>query len=106
MNPAELDLLALPSLSLADRRLLPNCMAVYLTLEGETVVYVGQSVSLILRWQQHHKLKQLKSRGTEIKLAWLECSAPDLLISIKSALIQWFRPELNEIGKRSVAASP
>ena len=87
MQVSDINPLALPSLPLTDRRQLPNCAAVYLVLEGETVIYVGQSTSLILRWQQHNKLKQLKSRGTEIKVAWLECSDPALLKSVESALI-------------------
>lgn len=99
IEPSSINPLALPSLSLADRRLLPNCMAVYLVLEGKTVIYVGQSASLVLRWQQHHKLKQLKSRGTKIKVAWLECSDRSLLIVIESVLIKHFVPELNRIQR-------
>lgn len=95
IDPGSVKLSALPSLPLADRRQLPNCAAVYLVLEGENVIYVGQSTSLILRWQGHDKLKQLKSRGAEIRLAWLECNDPTLLRSIEAALIQWFKPELN-----------
>ncbi len=87
--------LTLPSLALADRKRLPNCVAVYFVLDGESVVYVGRSVSLVRRWHNHHLLTRLQSRGAEIRLAWLECSEPALLPGIEAALIEWFDPKFN-----------
>ena len=52
MQVTEINPLSLPSLPLALRRQLPNCAGVYLVLEGKTVIYVGQSASLILRWER------------------------------------------------------
>ncbi len=43
---APLVLAALPSLPIEDRRELPDTAAIYLVLAGDTVLYVGQSVSL------------------------------------------------------------
>ncbi len=40
----------LPSLSLAERRALPDTGAIYFVLAGDTVLYGGQSVSLRQRW--------------------------------------------------------
>lgn len=48
-----INLAALPSLPLTQWRRLPNCAAVYFALDGENVVYIGQTLSLVLRWQQH-----------------------------------------------------
>lgn len=94
--PESIDIASLPSLVLAERKQLPNCAACYLVLEGETVVYVGRSANLRLRWRNYHqKLRHLKNRGTKIKIAWLECSEPSLLPAIEKALIGYFQPELN-----------
>lgn len=43
IDPKSLDVAALPSLALNERKRLPNCAACYLVIEGETVIYVGQS---------------------------------------------------------------
>ncbi len=82
INPELLDITYLPSLTLTDRRPLPSCAAVYLVIDGDVVIYIGQSTNLILRWRRHHKLNQINSRGTDIRLAWLECSDSALLVSI------------------------
>ncbi len=102
--PESINLAALPSLTLANRKQLPNIATCYLVLDGETVVYVGRSNNLVLRWLGHHKLKQLKSRETEVKIAWIECSDVSLLPSIERALIQYFKPELNDMGEKAMRA--
>ncbi len=40
----------LPSVPLDERRELPDTSAIYFVLAGDTVLYVGQSVSLRQRW--------------------------------------------------------
>ncbi len=40
-------------------------------------------------------MKDLRVRKGEIKIAWLECRAIDLLPLIESTLIGYFEPELN-----------
>lgn len=93
--PEFIDIAKLPSLRFIDRRQLPNIAACYLVLEGNNVIYMGQSGSLVVRWLNHNKIKQSKDRGSELKIAWLECSAPGLLKTIEDALIDDFQPELN-----------
>lgn len=104
----EINPLSLPSLPLADKKQLPNCAAIYFVLENSEVIYIGQASSLVLRWLNHHKFKALKARGSEIKIAWLECSEQALLPSIEFALIKWFKPELNKrhhVSRNHVALS-
>ena len=94
MNPAPVDLLALPSLSLADRSQLPVCPAIYFALEGDRVLYVGRSGNLQQRWITHHRYSQLKGLNN-VRIAWLECNDPSLLPEIEAALIEYFQPSLN-----------
>lgn len=84
--------LALPSLPLCDRTALPSCPAIYFVLEGDRVLYVGRSINLQQRWMAHHRYSQLVS---EARIAWLECSEPELLPDLEAALIEHFSPELN-----------
>ncbi|MEG4121826.1 hypothetical protein QUA43_30695 [Microcoleus sp. N9_B4] len=94
MNPATINPLTLPSLSLANRSTLPSCPAVYFVLEGDRVLYVGRSRNLRQRWVIHHRYKQLKAISN-IRIAWLECSEPSLLAEIEAAMIRYFLPPLN-----------
>jgi len=48
--PLTIALFELPSLPLDARRELPATPAIYFVLAGDTVLYVGQSVSLRQRW--------------------------------------------------------
>ncbi len=94
---AHTDILSLPWLPLENRTQLPNVPGIYFVLEDERVIYIGLSAKSILRrWWTHPKLKQLKQRTGELKIAWLECRALLLLPVIESALIERFgKPELN-----------
>jgi hypothetical protein len=94
MNPATINPLTLPSLSLINRSALPPCPAVYFVLEGDRVLYVGRSVNLRQRWMTHRRYKQLKAISN-VRIAWLECSDPSLLPEIEAALIEYFQPSLN-----------
>jgi len=46
MSTATIDPTVLPSLPLDERRGLPDTAAIYFVLAGDTVLYIGQSVSL------------------------------------------------------------
>ena len=94
---AHTDILSLPWLPLENRAELPNVPGIYFLLEDERVIYIGLSKKSILRrWWTHPKLKELKQRTGEFKIAWLECRALLLLPVIESALIERFgKPELN-----------
>jgi hypothetical protein len=92
----------LPSVPLSERHQLPTCTAVYFVLEGDSVtnsriLYVGQAVNLKKRWQGHNQLKQLKSGGSNLRVAWLECRNNESVLSIiEAAFIQSLEPELNQ----------
>jgi hypothetical protein len=94
MNVAEINPLGLPSLPLAERRNLPDCPAIYLVLEGTSVLYIGRTEDLQQRWVAHHRYSQLKNNGSA-RIAWLECTESELLPAIESALIELFCPPLN-----------
>jgi len=87
--------LTLPSLSLQERRSLPECAAVYFVLNGNEILYIGGTVNLAQRWLAHHRWYQLVEMGDGIRLAWLECSDTVLLLEIEAALIKHFQPTLN-----------
>ncbi|MBR8839987.1 MAG: GIY-YIG nuclease family protein [Stigonema ocellatum SAG 48.90 = DSM 106950] len=84
----------LPSLPLASRRVLPHCPAIYFVLSGDEILYIGQTNSLLLRWQNHHRLKDCKSLKN-VRIAWLECSDVKLMPEIEKSLINWFEPPMN-----------
>lgn len=89
------DISALRSVPLADRRILPQVPAVYVVTDdtGE-VVYIGQSRSLRMRWKGHHRIHDLASlRG--VRIAWIEQQDDDERAWIESALIDEYRPRLN-----------
>lgn len=73
--------LTLPSLSLQERRSLPECAAVYFVLNSsDEILYIGGTVNLAQRWLAHHRWYQLVEMGDDIRLAWLECSDTVLLL--------------------------
>lgn len=94
---ANTDVLSLDWLPLEERRILPNVPGIYFVLENDRVIYIGLSrKSILRRWWNHSKLSDLSERRGEIKIAWLECRATELLSTIESALITRFgQPELN-----------
>lgn len=94
---ASINVLCLPWLPLSERGKLPNVPGIYFVLEGDRVIYIGLSQKSILRrWWTHPKIEDLAHRKGEIKIAWLECRATELLPVIESALIDRFgKPELN-----------
>lgn len=86
---------SLPSVSLEDRKLLPDSPGIYLAIaEDMTVLYVGQSTRVRTRWWQHHRFYELKEIGN-VRIAWVTVSDPTLLLGIEKALISHFNPPLN-----------
>lgn len=93
-----LDLSSLPSESFEGKAQLPKSTCVYLAIDEDNVVqYIGQTRNLNHRWQgrRHHRYKQL-SEMPGIRIAYIEVSDRDLLPVIEKALIEWFKPALNE----------
>lgn len=95
--PINIDLSSLDYVLLADRDKLPNTQGIYFVLEDEKVIYIGLSkTSILRRWWTHEKVKDLIERKGEIKIAWFECRAVDLLPLMESTLIGYFDPPLNQ----------
>ena len=92
--PLAPDLRALPSLSVDERRELPDMAAIYFVLAGDTVLYVGQSTSLRQRWVAHHRLTQLNAYGN-CRIAWMHVGDTNLLDDLERACIEHFSPILN-----------
>lgn len=89
-----IDPLTLPSLPLSERKQLPSCSAIYFVMQGDCVLYIGQTINLAQRLTAHHRKKQFASFGV-VRIAWLECSDTGMLTEIETALIEHFKPLLN-----------
>jgi hypothetical protein len=95
INPSDLNIQALPSVSLEDRDRLPRCPGIYFAIDSlGQVQYIGRSVNLNQRWKYHHRQSDLDAcQGVQIH--HLEISSPELLPEVEAALIEWFEPRLN-----------
>lgn len=95
VSPETIDLLALPSLPLQKRTLLPAVSCIYFAMDSKGAVqYIGRSVNLQQRWSQHHRQGHIEHVGVE-RIAWLIVDTPALLPEIEKALINWFSPPPN-----------
>ena len=99
-------LLALPSLPFVERRRLPRCAAIYFVLNADgTVLYIGQSINLAVRWAAHHRAaKLIKHQATRI--AWLVMEDETLLNAVESACIAYFEPLCNRFYDGRPAGRP
>ncbi|MBD2497904.1 helix-turn-helix transcriptional regulator [Nostoc sp. FACHB-280] len=94
INPATIDPLALPSVSLHERSQLPTTPCIYFAIDSQGVIqYVGKAKNLRTRWRAHDKGIEL-SMMDSVTIAYLEVDA-ELLVEIENALIEWFMPSLN-----------
>lgn len=100
-SASQLNLLALPSLPLSDRKVLPKKLsAIYFVLsESNEILYIGRAICLYNRWNrwEHHKQSQL-DRLVNIRIAWMEVNNRALLPRVEYALIKYFSPPLNLIN--------
>ena len=89
--------LQLPSVSLANRKKLPTCSAIYFAIdENDRILYVGKTQNLVERWNNHHRLYKLEEIDKEcpVRLAWKAWNEEDLAEAEKSLIIN-FQPLLN-----------
>ena len=96
INPSEIDVAVLPSLPLSERSSLPSTPGIYFAIDSlGQIQYIGKSVNIRQRWIGHHQLEGLDIIGG-IKISWLVVEDPKLLYHIETALINYFRPPLNQ----------
>ena len=65
-----------------------NLSGIYFLISGDEVVYVGQSVNIYSRIQEHSKLKQFE------RYAYIHCSV-EMLDKLESLYIHFLQPKLN-----------
>ncbi|MEM6404225.1 MAG: GIY-YIG nuclease family protein [Cyanobacteria bacterium P01_D01_bin.116] len=95
INPKTLDIKTLPWLPLEEKAAFPKKSAIYFAIDSQgTVQYIGRSANVRQRWGNHHKYDVLSEIGN-IKIAYLFVDAVELLPKIEAALIEWFKPPLN-----------
>ncbi|BAZ71315.1 XRE family transcriptional regulator (plasmid) [Fischerella sp. NIES-4106] len=97
INPANIDLKALPWLPLDEKTAFPQKPAIYFAIDSlGNIQYIGRTKNVRSRWGNHHKYEQLSTIGN-IKIAYLFVDLPELLPQIETALIEYFDPPLNAI---------
>jgi len=106
INPSELNLSSLPWLPLEAKAAFPRQPAIYFAIDSQdNVQYIGRSVDPKSRWAGHHRYEQLEAIGS-IRIAYLFIDLPKLLPEIEKALIGWFQPPLNVVGRSMVGLLP
>jgi hypothetical protein len=89
-----MDLSQLPSLPLAERKKLPDVSGIYFAMSADgEVLYVGRTRSLFLRWQTHHRFRQLEV-VPGVRIAWLTADRSSLPDKERSFITD-FSPPLN-----------
>ena len=91
LAPENLDLASLPWVPFAERKALPPLSAVYFAVgTGDTILYIGKTTNLRMRWNTHHKTAMLEAAPC-LRIAWMACDA-SRAAAIEWALIQHFMP--------------
>lgn len=104
LEPQSIPLLALPFVPFAEHKRLPRLVAIYFVLNAQgTVLYVGQSINLALRWAGHHRTAKLTEHQAT-RIAWLVINDDSLLNAVESACIAYFDPLCN--GFRGTRIAP
>ena len=90
------EVLQLPKVFFAERRVLPRISAVYFVLDGKRqAFYVGQSKDIRGRWARHHLRKEV-SKLENACIYWLE--APhEKLLDVEKTCIQKLLPSFNQV---------
>ncbi len=87
--------------ALSQRHSLPDYPAIYLVLEGDHILYIGNTAELKMNPLRSSVLQELAAKGDNIRLCRVECSEVSLLSVIQGALIRVLQPELNETTKQN-----
>lgn len=95
----DIKLSELPSVYLTDKNNLPNCAAIYFVCDNKgQLLYIGRTVNLFKRWQEHHRFNQLKrfNRKDCVSISWIACSNDlNTLSNLENEFIQQYKPPLN-----------
>lgn len=84
--------------TLENKSKLPSIAGIYFAVQGEDVLYIGQSYNIRQRWERHHKYGQL-SELEGITIHYLESDGRPLLQQ-ESEWLNLYRPPLNVAGPR------
>ncbi len=92
-DPATINILELPSVTLESREELPDISAIYFAYTNNAPIYIGKAARLAVRWRNHHRLFNLEQLSG-VRIAWLAVDRIDLM-ETERVLISFFEPELN-----------
>lgn len=97
INPTAVNPRLLPCLPLAARSRLPQIRGIYFVLNAHNeVLYIGQSKNLRSRWlnRTHHRYNEL-AHLNDLRLAYLKVTGSNPLSPIERALVDYFKPRMN-----------
>ena len=94
---SKIDPSLLPSVALEGRNHLPKSSGIYFAMAGAEILYIGKSISIHDRWQNHHRTNQLKAYN-KVRIAWIvqSVSKEEELSELEEAYISYFKPPLNQ----------
>lgn len=96
-----IDISLLPSVSLAERHMLPNTPAIYFVIRDKEIFYIGSAKRLCFRWQSHHHIDKFLA-VSDIRIAWLSMDSSEALLPFEKTLIAYFKPSHN--GRKNITS--
>lgn len=101
INPRKLNFAALPWVPLDATAGFPQKPGIYFAMDGQGIIqYIGRTQDVRGRWKQHHRYDDLSEIGG-VRIVYLFFDAPEVLPEVETALIKWFDPPLNAIGRKT-----
>lgn len=96
-----------PTYQLSERKQFIPAPGIYIVKSGDRVLYVGQTVNLYQRWQNHHRLNDILVVDPEASLHFVSINTNDssLLLEIERNFIEQLQPELNEESGRPAGSN-
>jgi hypothetical protein len=91
-----------PSVQLGDRQPVRHSPRIYLVMDGDRILYIGQETELKTQSLGHRHFQELKYRDADIRIAWIDCSDVELLPMIENALRLSLKPELGRCASNAV----
>lgn len=94
-------IVGLPSVGIGDKHLLPACPGIYFVVNGEQVVYVGKAKSILSRWKNHHRERQIDGEYPNARIYWERLDSDQGLLEAEAQYIEDLKPELNNTRVRT-----